>query len=325
MGPPLRGAGTGPGRAKSDVRGSDGRVTKTKASVHSMTGFARMEVGDDSVSWAWEIKTVNGRSLDVRSRLPGGYEALDPLVRKAVAGACHRGNAQVNLQVKRGEAQQAWQLNEELLEQVLEVIGRLDSRLDAAPPRLDGLLALRGILEPVEEEDSAEDRDRRLQAIEADLKTALGSLLVMRAEEGARLLQMARGHIDTIERLCGEAAGCAATQPESLRQRLREQMDLLLSENNALSEERLEQELALLAGKADVREELDRLQAHVSAARALLDGGGAIGRKLDFLCQEFNREANTLCSKSADVELTRIGLDLKSAIEQLREQVQNIE
>src|SRR3546814_54169 len=147
----------------------------------------------------------------------------------------------------------------------------------------------------------------------------------MRAAEGARLLAMARGHIDEIERLAEAARGCAATQPQALRQRLTEQLALLLEESAGVSEDRLAQELAMLAGKADVREELDRLAAHVEAARELLDQGGAVGRKLDFLCQEFNREANTLCSKSVDVELTRIGLDLKSSIEQLREQVQNIE
>lgn len=290
-----------------------------------MTGFARAEGGDDLVSWTWEVKTVNGRSLDVRSRLPSGYEALDPVVRKALAACCHRGNAQVNLSVKRSEAPQAWQLNEELLAQVLEVVGRLGTKLDAAPPRLDGLLALRGVLEPVEEEENPQQRDQRLKAIDSGLGEALDALVAMRGEEGARLLALTRGHIDTIERLCGDAAACAATQPEALRQRLRDQLDLLLSESNALPEDRLAQELAVLASKADVREELDRLTAHVAAARSLLAQGGAIGRKLDFLCQEFNREANTLCSKSTDVDLTRIGLDLKSAIEQLREQVQNIE
>ncbi len=293
--------------------------------MRSMTGFARIEGGDDLVSWTWEIKTVNGRSLDVRARLPSGYEALDPQIRKAVSGACHRGNAQVNLVVKRGEAPQSWQLNEALLQQVLEVIAGLDKRLDAAPPRLDGLLALRGILEPVEEEENAEQRAERQKALEASLDQALEALVAMRAEEGARLLDLTQGHIDSIERLCGEAAACAAAQPDALRNRLREQLDLLLAETSAVSEDRLAQELAMLASKADVREELDRLAAHTAAARDLLAKGGAVGRKLDFLCQEFNREANTLCSKSADVELTRIGLDLKSAIEQLREQVQNIE
>ena len=161
--------------------------------------------------------------------------------------------------------------------------------------------------------------------LQQDLAAAMESLVAMRAAEGAGLLGLARGRLDEIERLSAAARACAVTQPETLRQRLKEQIAQLLEESTGVSEERLTQELAILAGKADVREELDRLAAHVDAARELLDQGGAVGRKLDFLCQEFNREANTLCSKSADVELTRIGLDLKSAIEQLREQVQNIE
>jgi uncharacterized protein (TIGR00255 family) len=290
-----------------------------------MTGFARRDGGDATVSWTWEIKSVNGRSLDVRARLPQGYESLDPVVRSAVTAACSRGNVQVNLSLKRGSAPLQLQVNEELLQQVIDLMAKLETRTQAAPPRLDGILALRGVLEAVEEEESPEHQAARLAVLQGDLEAALEALLAMRAAEGTRLLGLARGHVDEIERLAAAARSCAATQPETLRQRLKEQLALLLAEGSGVAEERLAQELALLAGKADVREELDRLTAHVEAARELLDQGGAVGRKLDFLCQEFNREANTLCSKSADVELTRIGLDLKSSIEQLREQIQNIE
>ena len=290
-----------------------------------MTGFARRDGGDAAVSWTWEVKSVNGRSLDVRARLPQGYESLDPVVRSAVTAACSRGNLQVNLSMKRGSAPLQLQVNEDLLAQVLDLMARLEARTQAAPPRLDGILALRGVLEAVEEEESPEQQQARLAALQKDLDAALTALVAMRAAEGARLLAMARGHLDEIERLSTAARGCAATQPETLRQRLKEQLAELVAASTGVSEERLAQELAILAGKADVREELDRLAAHVEAARELLDQGGAVGRKLDFLCQEFNREANTLCSKSADVELTRIGLDLKSSIEQLREQIQNIE
>ena len=290
-----------------------------------MTGFARRDGGDEAVSWTWEVKSVNGRSLDVRARLPQGYESLDPAVRGAVTAACSRGNVQVNLQMKRGSAPLRLQVNEELLQQALDLMAKLEARTTAAPPRLDGILGLRGVMEAVEEEESAERQEARFAALQADLDAVLKALVVMRAAEGARLLAMARGHLDDIERLSAAARGCAATQPATLRQRLKEQLALLVEESTGGSEDRLAQELAILAGKADVREELDRLAAHVEAARELLDQGGAVGRKLDFLCQEFTREANTLCSKSADVELTRIGLDLKSSIEQLREQIQNIE
>jgi uncharacterized protein (TIGR00255 family) len=290
-----------------------------------MTGFARSEGGDAAASWTWEVKSVNGRSLDVRARLPQGYESLDPVVRGAVNATCARGNVQVNLSMKRGTAPLQLQVNEVLLQQVLDLMAKLEAQTKAAPPRLDGILGLRGVLEAVEEEESPEQQAERLAVLQSDLEAAMAALVAMRAAEGARLLGLARGHLDEIERLSAAARACAATQPETLRQRLKEQIALLLEDSAGVSEERLTQELAILAGKADVREELDRLAAHVEAARELLDQGGAVGRKLDFLCQEFNREANTLCSKSADVELTRIGLDLKSAIEQLREQVQNIE
>jgi uncharacterized protein (TIGR00255 family) len=307
------------------MTGAKRNVTGTGKVVHSMTGFARRDGGDATVSWTWEVKSVNGRSLDVRARLPQGYESLDPIVRSAVTAACSRGNLQVNLSMKRGSAPLQLQVNEELLQQVLDLMARLEARTQAAPPRLDGILGLRGVLEAVEEEESPEDQEVRLAALRKDLDASLEALLAMRAAEGARLLGMARGHLDEIERLSKAARSCAATQPETLRRRLKEQLALLVEESTGVAEERLAQELAILAGKADVREELDRLAAHVEAARELLDQGGAVGRKLDFLCQEFNREANTLCSKSADVELTRIGLDLKSSIEQLREQIQNIE
>jgi uncharacterized protein (TIGR00255 family) len=300
-------------------------MTGAGKAVHSMTGFARRDGGDGTISWSWEIKSVNGRSLDVRARLPQGYESLDPVVRSAVAAACSRGNVQVNLSMKRGSAPLQLQVNEDLLQQVIDLMAKLEARTQAAPPRLDGILALRGVLETVEEEESPEHQVARLAALQSDLEAALQSLVAMRAAEGARLLGMVRGHVDAIERLAGAARRCAATQPQALRQRLKEQLALLLEDSAGVSEDRLAQELAILAGKADVREELDRLAAHVEATRELLDQGGAVGRKLDFLCQEFNREANTLCSKSVDVELTRIGLDLKSSIEQLREQVQNIE
>ncbi len=203
--------------------------------------------------------------------------------------------------------------------------GVLSGVLEAEPPRLDGLLAIPGVVVNAEEADSPEQRETRLAALKADLERTLEALVEARRLEGARLAAVIGDHLDGIEALVEAAAGCAAVQPERLRERLRTQVEELLEAAPALPEERLAQEAALLIAKADVREELDRLVAHLEAARELVGQGGPVGRRLDFLCQEFNREANTLCSKSPDVELTRIGLDMKNAIDQLREQVQNIE
>jgi uncharacterized protein (TIGR00255 family) len=292
-------------------------------SIASMTGFARVEAASGDRQWVWELRSVNGRGLDIRCRLPNGYDALDSLVRAAVGQRCRRGNISVTLTESRQQRPRLV-VNREALDQVLAAIGELrkDATLAAAPPRLDGLLGLPGVMERVDEED---DPAGALDLLGRRLDEALDALKAMRLAEGARLAAMAVAHVDEIERLTQESRAVAAAQPAAIADRLRQQLEALLGQSPLPGPERLAQEAALLAAKADVREELDRLGAHVSAARSLLQSGGAIGRKFDFLCQEFNREANTLCSKAADVELTRLGLDLKVAIEQLREQVQNIE
>ncbi len=197
--------------------------------------------------------------------------------------------------------------------------------IGAPPPRIEGLLGLYGVVERIEEEETEDVRAAREAAMERTLADALDALARMRADEGARLHDTVAGHLARIAALAQDAAKSAAAQPEALKRRLAEQVAALLDARVGVSEERLAQEAALLATKADVREEIDRLNAHVTAARELLAAGEAVGRRLDFLCQEFNREANTLCSKATDIDLTRIGLDLKASIEQLREQVQNIE
>ncbi len=291
-----------------------------------MTGFARAQGGDAELHWAWEAKSVNGRNLDIRCRMPTGFEALEPVARGAVAEHCKRGNVSIQLTVSRGQQPARVRINRDALDQLLALVGELQGRVDAAPPRLDGLLAVRGIVELAEDEEQTdEQREARQARMSETLGRVLTGLRDVRLGEGARLADLVRTHLATIERLCAGAAATAAAQPAGLQARLRAQLDLLLGAGSGLFEERLAQEVALLVTKADVREELDRLAAHIDAARKLLAAGGAIGRKLDFLCQEFNREANTLCSKSADVELTGIGLELKAAIDQLREQVQNIE
>lgn len=291
--------------------------------VASMTGFARVDGHGEGYSWTFEAKSVNGRSLDVRCRLPAGFDRIEAAARADIPKRLARGNVNLTLTVTRTASVSQVRINRELLAQVIALAAEIEGA-GAERPRLDALLAVRGIIEPVED-DSGDARDRMEELVHADLARLVESLHSARIAEGGRLAGILNGHLDEIARLVAQAAGCASTQPAALRDRLRAQVQALLDSVPALPEERLAQEAALLIAKADVREELDRLRAHIQAAREMMDEGGAIGRRFDFLCQEFNREANTLCSKSADVELTRIGLSLKAAIEQLREQVQNIE
>ena len=293
--------------------------------VSSMTGYARAEGALDGTAWFWEARSVNSKGLDVRCRVPQGSEAIDAAARKAAAGVFTRGALSLSLQIDRGERQAALRINETALEQVLALQGALGNRVDPAPPRLDTLMTIRGIAETVEQAEDAAAVAARERAILDTLADAFEGLAAARTEEGARLLALLRAHLAGIEALAAAAAETAEAQPAMLRQRLETQVADLLEARVGVGEERLAHEAALLAAKADVREEIDRLASHIAAAGALLDEGGAIGRKLDFLCQELNREANTLCSKAADIALTRIGLDLKAAIEQLREQVQNVE
>ncbi|MHA1113136.1 MAG: YicC/YloC family endoribonuclease [Alphaproteobacteria bacterium] len=292
----------------------------------SMTGFARTEGHHGDFGWSWEIRSVNGRGLDLRSRLAPGADALEPRIRPAVAARFARGSINVTLAVAdTAAAAPRLRLNREVLDQILPILDELRDRIDAAPPSLDGLLRLRGVLEPVEETETAEARSAREDAMTASLDEALDALAATRAEEGARLTVLLVGHLDRIQDLAGQARACAAARPDAIRARFVERLSGLIEDVPALSEERLAQEVALLAAKADIAEEIDRLDAHIAAAGELIEKGGAVGRRLDFLCQEFNREANTLCSKSSDIALTQIGLDIKATVEQFREQVQNVE
>lgn len=301
----------------------DGRYS---VAIFSMTGFARAEGYDDRCSWVWEARSVNGKGLDVRCRLPSGFENLELQVRERVKKSLRRGNVTVNLGVTWVQAAGAYRINEELLDGLVAMLPKLSEKFpDATPVSLDGLLALKGVIEIREDVLSDDGRAELEDGVMTGLDDALNALSVMREEEGERLSDTLNGQIDGIESLCATAGKHAALQPEAIRARLREQVAALLEDIPELPAERLAQEAAMLMTKADIAEELDRLSAHVAAARALMTNEVAIGRKLDFLCQEFNREANTLCSKSGDVELTRIGLDLKALIEQFREQVQNIE
>jgi uncharacterized protein (TIGR00255 family) len=290
-----------------------------------MTGFARAEGQHDGLGWAWELKSVNGRGLDIRTRAPQGFEGLEPLARQKLGEALKRGNVNVSLIVERRAGEAGIRINRAVLDQVLALQAELAGRVDAAPPRLESLLAVRGVVEAGEADADEEARAARDADILAGLEQAVQALVASRLEEGARLAAMLTGHLDRIEALTGQARALGSVQPEALKARLRQQVLELLDASPALNEDRLAQEAALLATKADIREELDRLTAHIAAARELMQAGSQIGRRFDFLCQEFNREANTLCSKSGDTELTRIGLELKAVIDQLKEQVQNVE
>jgi uncharacterized protein (TIGR00255 family) len=291
-----------------------------------MTGFARVEDSRDGVSWAWELKSVNSKSLDLRLRLPPGFDHLEPALRGSLGQRIKRGAISATLSLAReAGAGGGLRVNRAALDQILALADELTGKIEAAPPRLDGLLALRGILEPAGEEETPASRDALGAAFLAGWESALGGLVAVREAEGARLEAVLGERLAEMASLAAAAEASAAAQPDAIKARLRSLVAALLEASPALPEERLAQEAALLVGRADIREELDRLAAHLAAAQDLLREGAAIGRRFDFLCQEFNREANTLCSKSADVELTRTGLALKAAIEQLREQVQNIE
>jgi uncharacterized protein (TIGR00255 family) len=291
-----------------------------------MTGFARSEGVADGLAWTWELRSVNGRGLELRLRLPGGFDRLEAGLREAAAKVLRRGNVTANLTVQR-EEQPRLAPDPAALEQVLALALQLAARIPgAAPPRAEALLGLPGVLRPATPgADSEAAQEAQATALRDGFTAALDSLLTARRGEGARLAAMLTGQLGEIAALRDQAVNEAADQPAAQRARMMESLQALLREAPALPEERIAQEVALLAARSDVREELDRLDSHVQAAHALLAEGANIGRRFDFLVQEFNREANTLCSKSASIALTATGLKLKAVIEQLREQVQNIE
>lgn len=291
----------------------------------SMTGFARMDGQQDATRWSFEARSVNGRGLDIRCRLPAGWGDLEGQAREEAGRRFRRGSIQIGLQLARAAEAPRLRLNQAMLDQVIAAAESLRLRLPEARLSLDGLLAVPGVIEPAAAEESEAERARLRAALLAGMVALLDRLAEARAAEGARLAPVLSGHLDEIARLGAEADRVAAGRGESLRLRLRQQIAALIEAAPGLPEDRLAQEAALLFTRIDVREEIDRLNGHVAAARALLESGEAVGRQLDFLTQELNREANTLCAKAADLALTRLGLDLKAAIERLREQVQNVE
>jgi uncharacterized protein (TIGR00255 family) len=293
--------------------------------VVSMTGFAEAHGSRDGARWRWEVKSVNGRGLDVRLRTPQGFDGLEAAARTLAGERFKRGSLQAGLTFELGESARGLRVDPAALASAIRIAREVAAETGLAPARIDGLLALKGVIvqEDVIPADERERGARDAQILET-LATAFDALARSRANEGHKLLTVLTGQIDEVARLTAEAAGLAAAQPAALRDKLAAQIKDMLA-GGTLPDDRLAQEAALLAVKADIREELDRLTAHVQEARSLIGSGEAVGRKLDFLAQEFNREANTLCSKSSDIALTRLGLALKAVIDQFREQAQNVE
>lgn len=294
-------------------------------SLVSMTGFAEAPGANGTLRWRWEVKSVNGRGLDLRLRMPPGFDSVEPAARMLAAERFRRGNIQATLNLEPQESARGLRIDAAALSAAVRLAKEIAAETGLAPARVDGILALKGVI--VQDDAIALDapaRAARDAAILESLAYAFEALAKARRTEGAKLAHVMQGQVRDIANLTEEAGRLAASQPEALRERLQTQIRDLIG-SVPVSDDRLAQEVALLAAKADVREELDRLIAHTQEARALIGSGDGVGRKLDFLAQEFNREANTLCSKSADVVLTRVGLALKAAIDQFREQAQNVE
>ena len=293
--------------------------------LSSMTGFARSHGVCGTYAWSWELKSVNAKGLELRLRLPPRFDSVEVAVRTRAAQQLSRGNVYATLTVEREGIAPVVRINAPVLDAVLNAIGNLSGRVKAEPPRLDGLLGLKGVIDIVDPEENEEARQAAETAILAGFEEAVAALVEMRRHEGEAIGRLLSARIDEIAALSDRAETVPGRQPEAIKVRLAEQVAALLDSAERFDPDRLHQEAILIASKADVREELDRLAAHVAQARKLIAGGKAIGRRLDFLAQELNRETNTLCAKSNDVELTNIGLELKNTVEQFREQVQNLE
>ena len=293
--------------------------------LSSMTGFARGQGVHGAYAWTWEIKSVNAKGFDLRLRLPPGWDAVEVPARNRAAEMLARGTVYGTLTAKREGVAPVVRVNEPVLAAVLATVNSLKGRIEADPPRLDSILSLKGVIEVVDEDEREEDRQGAEAAVIAGFHVTVADLAVMRRREGAALGDILLQRLSEIATLAGRAEAVPGRRPEAIKARIAEQIATLLEASSRFDADRLHQEALLIASKADIREELDRLASHVTQARRLISDGGAVGRKLDFLSQELNREANTVCSKSNDVELTNIGLELKTVVEQFREQVQNLE
>ena len=294
-------------------------------SLSSMTGFARSHGASGPYTFEWELKSVNAKGFDLRLRLPPGWDEIEASAKKRAGELLSRGTVYANLNVKRSNAVAQVRINEDVLSAVVKVATQLAGKIDAVAPSVDGLLAIKGVIEVVEpESDEEEDKAARAAAMAA-FEKALTDLVDMRRREGATLGQVLGARMDEIEKLARRAEAAPGRKPEAIRARLAEQVAALMQSSDRFDQDRLAQEALLIATKADIREELDRIASHIAQARDMIGKGGPVGRRLDFLAQEFNREVNTCCSKSNDIELTNTGLEMKNVVEQFREQVQNLE
>jgi uncharacterized protein (TIGR00255 family) len=293
--------------------------------LSSMTGFARSHGASGPYTFEWELKSVNAKGFDLRLRLPPGWDELEALTKKRAGELLSRGTVYANLNVKRANAASTVRINEDVLSSIVRVAGELAGRIDAVAPSIDGLLALKGVIEVVEPESNEEEDKAAKAAAAASFELALNDLVQMRRREGTTLGQILGQRMDEIERLAKKAEAAPGRKPEAIRARLAEQVAALLEASDRFDSDRLNQEALMIAAKADIREELDRIASHISQVREMIGKGGPVGRRLDFLAQEFNREVNTCCSKSNDLELTNTGLEMKNVVEQFREQVQNLE
>jgi uncharacterized protein (TIGR00255 family) len=293
--------------------------------LSSMTGFARGQGVSGAYAWSWEIKSVNAKGFDLRLRLPPGWDAVEVPARKRAAETLARGTVYANLAIERKGVAPTVKVNEQVLNAVLAAISRLEGKVEAQPARLDGILALKGVIEVTEDDESEEARRAAESAVIAGFDKALADLAAMRREEGMTLGRLLTARLDEIATLSARAEKAPGRKAEAIKARLAEQVATLLDASQRFDSDRLHQEAVMLASKADIREELDRLASHVAQAKKLLAEGGAVGRRLDFLAQELHRESNTLTAKANDVELANIGLELKTVVEQFREQVQNLE
>jgi uncharacterized protein (TIGR00255 family) len=293
--------------------------------LSSMTGFARSHGASGPYTFEWELKSVNAKGFDLRLRLPQGWDELEAHAKKHAADVLARGTVYANFNIKRANALSTVRVNEDVLASVLKAASQLASKIDAVAPSVDGLLGIKGVIEVVEPESDEEEDKAAKTAAAAAFDEALKNLVAMRRREGTALGQILIQRMDEIERLAKQAEAAPGRKPEAVRARLAEQIAALLETTDRFDTDRLTQEGLLIAAKADIREELDRIASHISQARELIGKGGPIGRRLDFLAQEFHREVNTCCSKSNDIELTNTGLEMKNVVEQFREQVQNLE